>query len=347
MGLIKKPAEITAKTTATILIYGQPGMGKTTLACSAEKPVLFDFDGGVSRIKAEHRVDTLQVSKWDEVAEALAEVRQSGEYRTIVIDTIGKMLDCIVDYIKRTQPNMVQRDGTLSLKGYGVRKNIWKQFLSDISQMGMSVYFVGHEKEEKHGDDVVKRADAGNATTANDLFKDLDLIGYLSANGKKRTLDFEGSSIIYAKAPTSMRKCYNVDSVVDAQGNTIGMNDYFQRVVMGDYKAFQASNDEVAKEYNRLVEEITDRATQIDSAEAANEYTAYVKETKHIYDSLIIARRLLNAKVQELGLTYNQEGGKFEGAEAAESKKPAKRASKKRAEEAEQEDNTNGQQDGE
>ena len=32
MGLIKKPNELTVKTTLSALIYGQPGMGKTTLA---------------------------------------------------------------------------------------------------------------------------------------------------------------------------------------------------------------------------------------------------------------------------------------------------------------------------
>lgn len=331
MGLIKKPAEITAKQTAAILVYGQPGMGKTTLACSAEAPVLFDFDGGVDRIMAEHMVDTLQVTKWEEVSEALQEVRQSGAYKTLVIDTIGKMLDCIVEHIKRTQPNMVQRDGTLSLKGYGVRKNIWKAFLAEISQMGMSVLFVGHEKEEKQGDIVVKRADAGNATTANDLFKDLDLIGYLSANGKKRSLDFEGSDIIYAKAPTSMRKTYQVDVVVDAQGNALGRNDYFQRVIMGDYMAFKNANAEVRKAYHALIQEFEASAASITNAEEADAFAANIKSSEHIFDSLLVARRIMSKKVKELGLTFDAKTGKFmnpEPAEApekpAEEKKPTK-----------------------
>ena len=39
MSLIKKPNELTVKTTLSALIYGQPGMGKTTLALSAPNPV--------------------------------------------------------------------------------------------------------------------------------------------------------------------------------------------------------------------------------------------------------------------------------------------------------------------
>ena len=35
MGLIKKPNELTVKNALSALIYGQPGMGKTTLALSS------------------------------------------------------------------------------------------------------------------------------------------------------------------------------------------------------------------------------------------------------------------------------------------------------------------------
>ena len=46
MGLIKKPNELTVKNALSALIYGQPGMGKTTLALSSPQPLLLDFDGG-------------------------------------------------------------------------------------------------------------------------------------------------------------------------------------------------------------------------------------------------------------------------------------------------------------
>ena len=40
MGLIKKPNELTVKNALSALIYGQPGMGKTTLALSSPQPLL-------------------------------------------------------------------------------------------------------------------------------------------------------------------------------------------------------------------------------------------------------------------------------------------------------------------
>lgn len=42
----------------SMILYGSPGVGKTTLALSAPDPVLLDFDRGISRVKAQHRKDT-------------------------------------------------------------------------------------------------------------------------------------------------------------------------------------------------------------------------------------------------------------------------------------------------
>ena len=50
MSLFKKPNELETNSTIKMLIYGQPGMGKSTLALSAPDPVMFDFDGGVNRV---------------------------------------------------------------------------------------------------------------------------------------------------------------------------------------------------------------------------------------------------------------------------------------------------------
>ena len=103
MGLIKKPNELTVKNALSALIYGQPGMGKTTLALSSPQPLLLDFDGGVHRVNAAHRVDTVQISKWEEVDEVLTS-GEIAEYKTIVIDTAGKMLSFMDKYIMKNNP---------------------------------------------------------------------------------------------------------------------------------------------------------------------------------------------------------------------------------------------------
>ena len=108
MSLFKKPNELETNSTIKMLVYGQPGMGKSTLALSAPEPVMFDFDGGVNRVNKAFQCPTLQVQNWEQALSALDEL-QNGEvsFQTIVIDTAGKMLDFMSDYIMRNDSKMI------------------------------------------------------------------------------------------------------------------------------------------------------------------------------------------------------------------------------------------------
>ena len=95
MSLIKKSNELVIPTTVKMMIYGQACMGKSTVALSAPKPLLLDFDNGVKRMNMAHleNIDTVQVTSWNDVQQVLQE--DLSAYQTIVVDTIGKMMDFI------------------------------------------------------------------------------------------------------------------------------------------------------------------------------------------------------------------------------------------------------------
>lgn len=75
MSLIKKSNELVIPTTVKMMIYGQAGMGKSTVALSAPKPLLLDFDNGVKRMNMAHleNIDTVQVTSWSDVQQVLQE----------------------------------------------------------------------------------------------------------------------------------------------------------------------------------------------------------------------------------------------------------------------------------
>ena len=99
MALIKKSTELVIPATVKMMIYGQAGMGKTTLALGAPKPLLLDFDNGVKRVNMAHleNIDTVQVESWSEIQTLLQQQQaELSPYLTIVVDTIGKMMDYII-----------------------------------------------------------------------------------------------------------------------------------------------------------------------------------------------------------------------------------------------------------
>ena len=114
MGLIKKANELNVQTKI---------MGKTTLALSAPKPLLFDFDNGVHRVNYAHLkdVDTVQITSYQDFLDVLNNENLS-PYESFVIDTGGKALDYMADYIIKKNPKMGKANGTLTLQGYGERK---------------------------------------------------------------------------------------------------------------------------------------------------------------------------------------------------------------------------------
>jgi len=314
MGLIRKPSELEIKPTLAVLIYGQPGIGKTTLACSAPEPVLFDCDGGVTRINGAHMVDTVQVETWEDIDGALKEIESSKDYQTIVIDTCGKLLGFMEAYIKRTDPKMADRSGGLTLKGYGARKTMFVNFINRIRLMGRSIVFVAHEKEEKRGDETVIRPEIGGSS-ANDLIKELDLVGYMEAfgDGKEmyRAVNFNPSSRFYAKNTCSLPSPMPVATTVSPTGDAVGRNDFLQKVIETYFEKRKKDQERVS-EYEDLMGIIEGKIDCIEDAATANEVMKEVLSLEHIFNSKEMASRMIARKAASKKLTYNKIKGCYE-----------------------------------
>jgi phage nucleotide-binding protein len=310
MGLIKKPSELDVKQTLTAMIYGQPGIGKTTLACSAPAPILMDFDGGVTRVNGAHQCDTVQVTSWEMFQQALTEVSEAGDtYKTIIIDTIGKLLAYMEDYIKRTQPKMKQLGGSLSRNGYGMRKQMFIQLLKDASTWHKNIVFVAHETEQKRGDEIIIRPEI-SGSAANELVKELDLVGYMQAYGNNRTITFDPTDRFYGKNTCNMGGIINIPIVVDANGKATGSNDFLCRVVES-YQARQRDNIEQTAKYEKLMHEIKEQADAVETAEDANKMIEWLKTCDHVYNSPAIAWGMLQERGKALGLKYNKSAKKY------------------------------------
>lgn len=303
MGLIRKPSELVVQTTIKVLLYGQPGIGKTTLALSAPAPLLLDFDNGVHRIDPRHQTDTLQVGSWSDMEEVLKEDLRA--YKTLVIDTAGKMLDHMSSHLVKSDSKLGKRDGSLSLQGYGARKVMFSNFLKQVSIMGKHLVFVAHEKEEKDGDTKIIRPEIGGSSSA-DLVRELDLVGYMEAIGKNRTISFDPCEKFYGK-----NTC-NLDPQMQIPDVSTKSNIFLQTIFENYHQALDKRKS-IASEYNQLLESIDRNIEGISDADEANHFVEWMSQVEHIWDSKLQAGRRFMERVKSLGLTRQEDGTYAQG----------------------------------
>jgi hypothetical protein len=197
---ITKAAEPITVERLNVCVYGPPGTGKTTLAFSAESPLLLDFDQGAHR--AANRKDIVRITSWSDVVE-IAE-RDLADYRTVVVDTAGRALDQLSTDIIRRNPKL-GRGGALTLQGYGALKAEFIAWLKQLNGFGKDVILVAHMDEQRNGDDVIERLDVQGGSKG-EIYKAADAMARLAIRSGKRTLNFNPTDAAFGKNPGQLEE---------------------------------------------------------------------------------------------------------------------------------------------
>lgn len=312
MSLIKKSNELNIQSKIKALIYGQPGMGKTTVAISAPKPLLFDFDNGVHRVNFAHLegVDTVQIESYQNFLDVL-EQEDLSAYETFVIDTGGKALDTMADYIIQKNPKLGKANGSLTLQGYGERKAEFAALVRKITGMNKHVVFVAHRDTKTDGDDTRYVPQFGGSNY-DSLVTELDLVGYMEANGRERTITFDPTSRNDGKNTCNLPAVMKIPVNVDKDGNAIGQNDFFTKAVVAAYEKRLAVRREAGEKYSAVMREIEENILVITDEATANDFIERIDAFDHIGNSKAAAGQLLAAKAKELNLTLNKNSKRYE-----------------------------------
>lgn len=178
-----------------VCIYGPPGLGKSTLAFTAARPLLLDFDQGSHR--AANRKDTVRVNSWADVADISASDLEP--YETVVIDTAGRALDSLSSDIIRANPKL-GRGGALTLQGYGELKSRFVSFLKMVNGFGKDVILIAHSDEQRNGDELIERLDVQGGSKG-EIYKAADAMGRISIRDGKRWLNFSPTDAAFGKNP--------------------------------------------------------------------------------------------------------------------------------------------------
>jgi hypothetical protein len=192
---IIKSAEPIKVERLNVCIYGQPGAGKTSLAFTADAPLLLDFDRGAHR--AANRRDSVRVESWNDVADLTADDLKP--YRTVVVDTAGRALDVLTTDIIRRNPK-AGRGGALTLQGYGTLKAEFVAWLKQLNSLGKDVLLIAHMDEQRNGDDIIERLDVQGGSKG-EIYKAADAMGRVAVKGGARTINFNPTEAAFGKNP--------------------------------------------------------------------------------------------------------------------------------------------------
>ena len=185
--------EVVVSSGLIVLIYGDPGIGKTTLANTAPNPILLDFDRGSHRASLGKK--TVQFDSWHDVVENHEDLNNLfQEHDSIIIDTAGTLLDYMNNYILDTQPAMAKN----GIKLWGELKKMFNDFFQPLKKMNKNIIFIAHAKEKEEGDFRIKRP-LVQGSSYDLIMQSSDLVGYYTTTGTKRVLTFDISDTVTAK----------------------------------------------------------------------------------------------------------------------------------------------------
>jgi phage nucleotide-binding protein len=297
MSLIKKPNELVIQSKIKALIYGQAGMGKTTLALSAPRPLLLDFDGGVNRVNYAHQKDTVQVGTFQEALDVLKE--DLSEYDTIIVDTIGKMMDFIITKVCGTSNPRIQDWGRINQEFSG--------FVRIASSLNKHLIFVAHRDVRKEGEDNVF-VPAVREKTYSAIVTELDLLGYMDMNKNVRQISFNPTSKNDGKNTCNLPALIAIPVTVDEAGSG-KQNDFITSVVIGTFNKNQAARKEMVEKYNTVIDGLKKEIAAIETASDASSYVFRIGTLNHVGSSELMAKQMLHARATELGFVYSKENG--------------------------------------
>ena len=308
--MIKKPSDVVSTTKKIrLLIAGFPGIGKTTLALSAPKPLHIDVDRGVDRVQAKNRCDFIQPETYEELLEDLKS--DLSDYETLVFDTGGKLLDLMKPFVIKQDSKNGQKDGqTLSIKGYGA---VGKEFqrLMDYAfyQLNKNVVVIFHAKEDKDGE-ATKLRILVEGSTKDNVWQPMDLGGFMEMSNNKRTIGFSNCERYFAKGTHGINGIIDLPNLDDPNVPNDFLTRLFKQVnqnILDEQKYF----DEQKKKYEEVINEIVPIIETM-TIDTVDQVIEKMKTVNHILTSEKELKHKFKERITELNLVWNKETKKYE-----------------------------------
>lgn len=288
----------------SMIVYGAPGVGKTTIASSAPNPIVIDLDKGIRRVKAEHRPVFSRVNTYEELMADL-QSPEFQQFETIVIDTGGALISLLQEYVMRKDPVNKTKGGTISQKGFGAVKAEFVRLINWLkTSLNKNIIFVFHAVEEKNKDGAAVQRLLCEGSAKNIVWQPCDFGAYLFKNGDKTVAAFSPTDEYFAKG------CYGITGIMEVPFGDGVKNDFLTRLFEKANKTL-AEESEFFKEekatYDEAMEKGKELIEAIDTPDKAMKVGEDIKKLHHSLTSLAELRQIWKDKIKSLGYVWNSE----------------------------------------
>lgn len=301
MARIKPSAMVFADKHINLIVSGSPSTGKSTLAESAPKPILVDFDDGLARINPAHRTDAIVCATYEEFLSDIKECE--GEYETVIIDTCGALIEFMKDWAMRTDPKASKANGGFSLQGYGVIKTEFLR-LSAYLRKHFNTVYVFHENLTRNGDDGVFYELVVEGSARSLVYQPADLACHLFIDHGKRYAGFTPTEQYNAKSSYGIKGIIEIPELRDGDPNDF-LTKLFAKVrdnLAAETKALAPQKDaysEAMKEAKDIVEAVSKPEDVAFAAQA-------IAGLAHALTSEKEAKAMLKKKIVDLGIIWDK-----------------------------------------
>jgi len=178
------------KNTLKMLVYGDPGVGKTVFSCSGEKTVFIDVEGGSlsvqSRIKGKH-VAKRSFETFDEIEDFVNDLREKGpgKAETLVVDSLTELQKKLMDSIVANHPEVRRPYGDgLTVGDWGYNTERMRRFIRTVRDLDMNVIFTALSQDSKNeATGSIKTMPKMSEKLSADACGYVDIVGYLYVDG--------------------------------------------------------------------------------------------------------------------------------------------------------------------
>lgn len=204
----------------TVLIYGTPGMGKTTLLGNLKgRTLIVDVDKGTSVLTGCENVDVLRLNEdFREVPELVKQLKASCPYNNVCLDSLSELERAILARLANTNST-----GIPTLQDYGKVNSSLMNICRQLREINANIFFTAWEQYTEviapSGEKYSRIEPMIRDKNMNNVVGLCDIVGrlYVDRESEERRVWLDARPNVIAKDRVYKRRMCGFEDVIPAE----------------------------------------------------------------------------------------------------------------------------------